>query len=190
MLSHILLYLYHKYVMYKLFHLDCFKNIQISALNELNTTWDFKTEKIIRISNQHYIYKILSDEFKSLDLPDMLGCSIFSRGPNQTQVLHCDSMPNGDKVNSAIIIPIIGTVNSKFQWFSNDGATILQLPTPDKKSIFYKVIYPLGIPNPIAEIEILEPILANVRNPHRAISSKTSPRAVISIKFIGNPFLI
>lgn len=45
-------------------------------------------------------------------------------------------------------------------------------------------------PTVIDELEILETTIVKLDVPHRAIASAEKPRAVVSIKFIGNPVLI
>lgn len=177
--------------MYRKINLSCYDDVRKLTIIHLKDQWDFKTEKIIRISPHHEIHKMLTTEFIGMKLPSMIGCSLFCRGPKHTQVLHCDSMPDGTKVNNAIIIPILGTEGSKFQWFGDDGLKIIKSQTSDNKSIFYHAIFENNkIPSPIEELEILEPIIANVKAPHRAISSDTSARVVLSIKFVGNPILL
>lgn len=177
--------------MYREINLSCFSAIKELSIQYLKEQWDFKSEKIIRVGASHEIHKILSKEFAEMGLPSMIGCSLFCRGPKNTQVLHCDSMSSGEKVNNAIIIPILGTEGSKFQWFGEDGLKVIKSSTTDKKSIFYYAVFDhIKNPNPISELEILEPIIANVRTPHRAISSETSARVVLSIKFEGNPTLL
>lgn len=175
-------------MLYKPFILDCYDQIKDLSLTYLGEHWDFKKESIIRIPTNTLIYKLLNNEFTIKKLPPILGCSIFARGARNIQTIHYDCMPDGEKCHSGIIIPIVGSENSKFQWF-DESMKVVKLLTPDKKSYFYKAIFETQ-PIPTCELEVIHPIIAKIDVPHRAISSNTSARAILSIKFVGNPILL
>lgn len=174
--------------MFKTIYLTSYADVRDYAMNFLVDNWDFKTERIFRLPHNE-IYEMLNRECTSLNMPNIAIWSIFARGRGQQQIIHSDCAYNGDRVNSAIILPITGTQGSRFQWFSDKEATLKKISTPDSKSSYYAVFYET-VPEPIAELEILNPTIINVRNPHRAIASQSLPRAIISMKFEGNPDLL
>jgi len=174
--------------MFKPIHLECYQELKSFAEDYLKSNWNFVNEKIIRMPFNEYADFLNRELTEKYGWPGISMWSIFARGKGNQQQIHVDCAFNGSRVNNAIIIPIVGTKGSKFQWFDYD-AKLEKILLPDGKSHYYYAVYDTE-PAPIAEHEILEPIIANVRNPHRAIASDDQPRAVISIKLEYNPLLL
>ena len=170
------------------FHLAAEQQIKDAALALLQAEWDFKTERLLRMPMEGSLFDSVNDELNSKGYPPISIWTIFARGANNEQVIHADAASSTVRVNTGIIIPVLGTAGSKMQWYDENDMDFRNVLNADKRStLFLKVSE--GMPRLIEELEVTESILANVSIPHRAIASNT-PRAVVSIKLVGNPILL
>lgn len=144
--------------------------------------WDFKTERLLRLPLSGQEFDSVNMELEQIGVGRIAIWTIFARGPHGHQNIHKDA------AHSGIIIPILGTLNSKMQWFDESKATFKKIFNPDGKT-FYYTKSSVGTPPIIHEMAITDTVIANVGVPHRAVAGDT-PRAVVSIKMVGNPKLL
>lgn len=172
---------------FKQIHLTTWSSIQALARQQL-AEWNESREQIFRMPKHGEVFDEVNAELNSLGLPSISIWSIFARGKRNIQDIHVDAATPTERVHSAIIVPVLGTEGSVFQWFEEPHA-VINFPTNDEKSTFFKTIYRQQ-PKPICEVEILSPHIVRVDAPHRAIASSHSPRAIVSIKLATNPELL
>lgn len=155
----------------------------IKALAEVTLKqWNFKTERLLRLPLSGQEFDSVNEELERIGIGRISVWTIFARGAGEHQNIHKDA------AHAGLIIPILGTANSKMQWFDESAATFKKIFNPDGKT-FYYTKNSVGTPPIIFEMAITETIIANVSVPHRAVAGDT-PRAVVSIKMAGNPKLL
>lgn len=175
--------------MYKPVQILCEHQIQLYCKKFLDENWNYAQEKIFRLPLSGELFDAMNTELETMGLPQIGVWSIFARGPKHIQVIHSDFFDDHTRINNAIIIPVLGTTGSKFQWFKDENHSTFKILLPDKKTHYHHTIFN-GKPEIIEELEITEPIIANVRNPHRAVAADSQPRAIVSIKLKNNPFIL
>jgi hypothetical protein len=129
-------------------------------------------------------------EFKHLGFGEIAIWTIFARGKNGIQNIHCDAYDKNTRVKSGLIIPVMGTIGSKMQWIDEKSIMLKQVMVRDGLSSLFTAVGRHHDITILDEIELCEPIIARLDVPHRAVASADSPRAVVSIKLRGNPDLL
>lgn len=162
--------------------------IKRAAIAQMMAEWNFKSEALLRMRMTGDLIDEVNAEFESIGLGQIAIWTIFARGPLGKQNIHVDAASEKMRVHSAVIIPVMGAEGSKMQWFDEGGMTLVNVPNADGKSTLFRKSSP-GIPPLLEELQIDSPIIARVDVPHRAVASK-EPRAVVSIKLMGNPELL
>jgi len=176
--------------LYEPIQLKTWQLIKDEAMNLLeDQAWDHRSERLYRMPMHGHAFDEVSKELAEKGLPRIGIWTIFARGPRGVQQIHVDAFSQQERVNSGIIVPVLGTTRSKMQWFSEEGTDFQAVQTPDKKSYYFRN-FSKEIPKMIEELEIFEPIIAKISMPHRAVASDFSARAVVSIKLVGNPELL
>lgn len=175
----------HYYFSYKL---DCNSLLVEKTQEILKETWDFKLEYIKHIDLGERILEILNTELNIKGIPNLLYATCFARGKGHTQGIHVDGT-NGI-TNSSLNIPVTGCEKTEMQWFDGNytiesrssvnstgmlvGYNIVKWPDPDKITIADR-------------LELRESHMVRVNAPHRSIANNDYPRAVLCLRFVGNP---
>lgn len=163
--------------------------IRIAALKQMADLWDFHSERLMRMPLHGEVFTSVNQELQDLGMPPIGMWSIFARGPGHEQAVHCDATSPTERVNSGLIVPVLGTKGSKMQWLDESGLELRNVMNPDGKSSLFKCVSFTEL-RVLEEVEVVEPLIATLCIPHRALASPTHPRAVVSIKLLGNPILL
>jgi len=157
----------------------------------INSEWDYKTDKIFRISNAEPIVALLNNEMKEHSLPGIRLVSIFCRGKFNKQVIHKDTInDNYDICHSGFYIPLLFD-ESKLVWFNPGsgidvkGITRSSFNSNNIATTVLKVIYNDSKLHIIGEYTEGDPVIICTHIPHRA-ETTDSPRAAISIRLTAN----
>ena len=172
------------------YKLDC-NDLLIEFCNlYLEKNWDFRSEKIFRLSRSEPVLHQLESELIEKNLPPLRLVSIFCRGPFNKQIIHKDTFNNeGETCKTGFYIPII-TEGSKLVWFDpNKGfkrmyTTSSVKNSNNKKTAVEVVVYGTDLPI-IGEYPGINPVIINTSVPHRA-ESTDYPRAALSIRLTEN----
>lgn len=117
---------------------------------------------------------------------------IFARPGRNTQVLHSDCAAGPDaRAQCALNVPVVGGPGSRMEWFADRPMVIVKSNYGRDNALVARYYVPAekSADEPIETAHFgEEPILVNVYNPHRVVSAK-EPRAIVSIRFAGNPSL-
>lgn len=124
---------------------------------------------------------------------EMGGWVIFARGPRHAQVLHSDcALGPADRAMCGLNVPVIGGPGSVMEWYSDRPMKMISnvygTPESPRTARYY---VPDGRvtkeEKPIDRCMFTDrPVLVDTYHPHRVISG-SSRRAVVSIRFVGNP---
>jgi len=173
--------------LYAKYKLNCNDIVKDYCQKLIDSGWDYKTEKIFRISNNESIVALLNNEMKEHGLPDVRVVSIFCRGRFNNQVIHRDTMnDNYDICHSGFYIPLISE-ESKLVWFNpNSGMDLKGITHSSANSTkvattVLKVAYDNSKLHIIGEYDEGDPVIIRTHVPHRA-ETTNSPRAAISIR--------
>lgn len=179
-----------KHLLHKPISLTCLAELQSRANKIISDEWNFKSEKLIRLPLEGELFDLVNDECVDMGFNSISIWTIFVRAENNQQKIHCDAYSKSERVKFGLVIPVFGTLNSKMQWFDESNMELKSIQNPDNLSSLFILNKITGQPKVLQELEIVEPIIARLDVPHRAVASSASPRAIISIKFIGNPDLL
>lgn len=163
------------------------KDEAMALLND--QCWDYRSERLFRMPMSGFTFDEVNKELSEKGMPRIGMWTIFARGAGRAQSIHCDAFSLTERVDSGLVVPVLGVIGSKMQWFSEDGLTMHTISNPDGKSTLFRCVASKP-PTVIEEIEVTTPILARLCVPHRAVASAFTPRAVVSIKLQGNPKLL
>ena len=173
--------------LYAKYKLTCNDIVKDYCQTLINSEWDYKTEKIFRISNTESIVELLNNEMKEHNLPGIRIVSIFCRGGFNNQVIHRDTMnSNYDICHSGFYIPLISE-KSKLVWFNPDSGTDLKEITHSSANstkvatTVLKVVYDNSKLHIIGEYSEGDPVIIRTHVPHRA-ETTNGPWAAISIR--------
>lgn len=122
---------------------------------------------------------------------EMGGWVVFARPPEHTQVLHSDcALGPAARAMCGLNIPIIGGPGSVMEWYADRLMKMITnaYGTPESpRTARYFVPAEKVTDAPVEVCDFSEaPVLVDTYLPHRVISGPTR-RAVVSIRFVGNP---
>ena len=173
--------------LYAKYKLNCNDIVKDYCQKLIDSEWDYKTEKIFRISNDESIIALLNEEMKEHRLPSIRVVSIFCRGRFNNQVIHRDTMnENYDICHSGFYIPLISE-ESKLVWFDPNsgmdlkGITRGSANSTSVASTVLKVVYKNSKSHIIGEYAESDPVIICTHFPHRA-ETADGLRAAISIR--------
>ena len=142
-----------------------------------------KIESQVRIKHvlPQNLHRAVDIELESLGFPKLLYCQSYIRRRGNVQGIHID----GDvdlKINAAINIPISGTNGSKHNWYTGDyKLTIRRIGD----LVFHHIVWN-SEPELVSTLELDQPYLVRVNEPHSAIAGDTD-RWIFTMRFVGNP---
>jgi hypothetical protein len=169
------------------FSLKCSDLLIEETLNMLNKKWNFQSEFIVIMDFENE--NTLNEELSSRGLPKLLYATCFARGRDHTQGIHIDGGAYYEITNSSLNIPIIGCENTEMQWFEGDYKIEKRTSINDLGlEISYNIVK-WGDQETIKVADSLELTTSHfvrVNTPHRAISNKEQPRAVLALRFYEN----
>jgi len=170
---------------FKEINLSCESRIKDFVIKDVKDRLNFdRIENQIRI--KHELPKdLLSDlntELNAINFPALLYCQSYIRIKNNVQRIHIDGF--GDKViNAAINIPILGTTNSKHNWYAGD----YRLISKNIKGLYFHDVLWKKDPILMDSLELDRPYLVRVNEPHNAIASSDDVRWIFTMRFFNNP---
>ena len=169
------------------YRLDCQDLLINESITQLQKSWHNK--KIGFTFNPTFsenTRSILDKELFSRNLPKCAYVVCFARPAKDKQPIHID----GYSVNTctSLNIPLMGCENSVMEWFSGDYQLVQKSYTdPSGKPIQYQVVVWNSECKAIGSLELIESHMVRVEVPHRTIANDHDSRAVLCLRFLGNP---
>lgn len=160
------------------FKLDCEQLLVDFCKTDIEKQWDRKSIKLLIHEFPDHIRKVLNAELISKNLPTFYGNFSTVRTKIQPGVIHCDW-----DIHVGLNIPIFGTQGSNMLWFDGDYTSFFE----ETQNTTIKVLKWKSEPKMIGELELLESHLMRVDVPHNVYPNPNSDRAILSIRFAGNP---
>ena len=160
----------------------------------LHANWDFKTEKIFRLSLALPLIEEINQELIEKKLSTVEAASIFCRRPFHNQGIHIDTCKDWTISYASIYFPIVGAQGSKITWFDPEKGreyrVIAQsVNSNGQESTSLQKHYDNPDLHIVESIELTDLCIINTQIPHRAESGLHS-RAALAIKLKENPDLI
>lgn len=184
--------------LYLPFALSCQAEIKQYCKRYLDNNWDYKTEKIFRLNPFDKDLESLHIEIDKRNLPSVESLSLFSRGSNNKQAPHIDTITdiNGNLIKSYsnIYVPIIN-VDGILIWYDNKHCTekIISVQSyinyPVNYTIKTLLVFFTKYPKILGAYNGNDTVIVNTLLPHSGISN-SYPRSALSIRLKGNPDLI
>lgn len=126
--------------------------------------------------------EVTPDFFKSLELlfeSRIMKSRVFVYPPHfNMSTSHIDGIP-GELVKWALNIPLFGTKNSTMNWFNVTDTVNNQPPVGARSSaLIYEITTECS-----DSLQLLSPHIVRTDIPHNVINMKSSPRAILSVRF-------
>jgi len=160
------------------FKLECEQLLVDFCKKDIEEQWDRKSIKLLIHEFPDCIRRILNAELTSKNLPILEGNFSTIRTKKQPGTIHSDG-----GFHVGLNIPIFGTRGSSMLWFDGDYIEFFQ----ETQKTVVTVLKWNSQPKMIGELELLESHLMRVDVPHNVYPNPNSDRAILSIRFEGNP---
>lgn len=133
---------------------------------------------------------IVNRELREYGLPHVGNISIWKKCPGEVQTMHIDDSPSSMPNRAAFNIPLLNTNETRMVWYggrfeykrvkklTNYGIIIPYFEIEWKEDYFEE-----------ESLELLHSHFVKTDKPHRVFANPTQTRAVVSLRFQGNPSL-
>lgn len=136
------------------------------------------------------LLRMVNDELAEYGIPNVWYCQSYIRRRGTVQGIHMDGEKDL-KIHAAINLPICNTEGSRFTWYSGNYDTGITTQstgtlTGGKSPITYHAIIFKNLTE-AAVVEIDQPYLIRVDEPHCAAANNEGDRWIFTMRFVGNP---
>ena len=169
------------------YKLDCQDLLIAESIAQLQNKWHNKSRGFtFSVTFTESIRSILDKELQSRNLPKFAYTVCFARPAKDRQSIHVDG--TNSTTCASLNIPLMGCKNSVMEWFSGDYQVVRKNYTDQSgQTVYYQEVVWNSEYNPIASLELIESQMVRVDVPHRTTANDTDLRAVLCLRFLGNP---
>jgi hypothetical protein len=169
------------------YRLDCQDLLINEAVVQLHNSWFNKHKGFtFNVKFSENLESILDKELLSRNLPKLAYAVCFARPAKNQQVIHVDGTKS--ITCASLNIPLMGCKNSLMEWFSGDYILVTKNYTdPSGQIVYYQTVNWNSEFTVTNSLELTESHIVRVDVPHRTTANDTDLRAVLCLRFYGNP---
>jgi len=169
------------------YRLDCQDLLINESIAQLQTRWVNKTKGFtFSVAFSENIRLILDNELQRRNLPKCAYTVCFARPAKDQQSIHVDG--TNSTTCASLNIPLIGCENSLMEWFSGDYHLVRKNYTDQSgQTVHYQEVVWDTDCIVVESLELTESHMVRVDVPHRTTANDTDLRAVLCLRFLGNP---
>lgn len=169
------------------YRLDCQNLLINESIAQLQNKWHNKSRGFtFSVIFPEHIRAILDKELQSRNLPKFAYTVCFARPAKDQQSIHVDG--TNSTTCASLNIPLMGCNNSVMEWFTGVYKVVRKNYVDQSgQTVYYQEVVWDTDYTVVESLELTESHIVRVDVPHRTTANDTDLRAVLCLRFLGNP---
>jgi hypothetical protein len=169
------------------YSLDCQTLLVNEALEQLENKWINRNKGFtFSVIFSEPVKEILDRELRNRNLPELAYTVCFARPAKDRQSIHVDG--TNSTTCASLNIPLMGCENSVMEWFSGDYCLVRKNYTDQSgQTVYYQEVVWNTEHEVVNTLELTKSYMVRVDVPHRTTANDHDQRAVLCLRFLGNP---
>jgi hypothetical protein len=169
------------------YSLDCQDLLINESITQLQNKWHNKSRGFtFSVIFPEHIRAILDKELQSRNLPKFAYTVCFARPAKDQQSIHVDG--TNSTTCASLNIPLMGCKNSVMEWFAGAYKVVRKNYVDQSgQTVYYQEVVWDTDYTVVESLELTESHMVRVDVPHRTTANDTDLRAVLCLRFLGNP---
>lgn len=169
------------------YRLDCQDLLINESITQLQNKWNNKSRGFtFSVIFPEHVRAILDKELQSRNLPKFAYTVCFARPAKDQQSIHVDG--TNSTTCASLNIPLMGCNNSVMEWFTGAYKVVRKNYVDQSgQTVYYQEVVWDTDYTVVESLELTESHMVRVDVPHRTTANDTDLRAVLCLRFLGNP---